>query len=67
VSGIIYTNKVQRQADKRNEQLRIESEQKWCDVVSTLDNAYKVNPPQSTLGKTLASDMAKLVHEFHCR
>lgn len=41
--------------------------QQWCEVVSTLDDGYKANPPQSPTGKHLANEFARLRLEFQCK
>ena len=43
------------------------SNQRWCGVVTLLDDAYTANPPQTPAGKELAWEMKKLKTEFRCR
>jgi hypothetical protein len=47
-----------------------ESEQRWCGVVTTLDEAYSgaatSTRPQTTIGKKLAEEVHTLRLEFHC-
>jgi hypothetical protein len=42
------------------------NKQQWCEVVSTLDDAYKANPPQTTTGKRLASEFSRMRIDFRC-
>lgn len=42
------------------------SQQQWCEVVGTLDGAYKENPPQTPTGKHLAEEFARLNDQFNC-
>jgi hypothetical protein len=44
-----------------------ESERKWCSIVTTLDSAYRQQPPQTPTGKQVASDMAQLRRSLRCR
>lgn len=44
-----------------------ESEQKWCAMVVTLDNAYQESPPQNPTGKKVAAEIARLRHDFRCK
>ncbi|MDG4796226.1 hypothetical protein [Micromonospora sp. WMMD1082] len=43
-----------------------ESQRKWCGVVSTLDDAYEVTPPQTPAGRKIAEDIARLRADFGC-
>lgn len=43
-----------------------ESERKWCSVVSTLDEAYRQQPPATPLGQRIAADMAALRKSLRC-
>lgn len=42
------------------------SNQQWCQVVVTLDDAYTQNPPQTTAGQRLAREMKRMRHDFDC-
>ncbi|GAB2951801.1 hypothetical protein GCM10027280_45240 [Micromonospora polyrhachis] len=43
-----------------------ESERRWCDVITTMDEAYRVAPPQTEIGQRLARDLAALREDFDC-
>lgn len=43
------------------------SNQRWCGVVTTLDEVYRSAPPQTTSGQVLAHEMAILRREFRCK
>ena len=53
--SMIYANKVAR-----------DSERKWCGIVSTMDDAYRVTPPQTPAGKKIAKDIRRLRDQFGC-
>jgi len=53
--SIIYSNEAARQ-----------SEQRWCGVVSTLDDAYRQTPPQTPAGQKIARDIRQLRADFGC-
>jgi len=53
--SILYTNRAAR-----------ESEQKWCGIVSTLDDVYSSTPPQTPVGKDMAEQLRKLRDDFGC-
>jgi hypothetical protein len=54
-AGLIYTNHVQRQ-----------SEQRWCGLVTTLDDAYRATPPQTPTGRDVAARIAALRTDLGC-
>lgn len=43
-----------------------DNEHKWCKIVSTLDTAYRTQPPTTATGKQLAKDMHQLLKDLHC-
>lgn len=45
---------------------QVESEQKWCSVVGTLDDAYRQQPPQTPVGRRVAADMSALRKSLRC-
>lgn len=42
------------------------SEQKWCGIVTLMDDTYNAEPPPSVTGKRMAAGMAGLRRDFHC-
>jgi hypothetical protein len=42
------------------------SEQAWCGIISTLDDAYRATPPTSPVGIRVAAAMARLRKDYHC-
>lgn len=52
---VVYTNSTAR-----------ESERKWCSLVSTLDDAYRITPPTTEIGRKLARDIHTLRERFDC-
>jgi hypothetical protein len=54
-AGIVYTNRATR-----------ESERKWCEFITVLDDAWSSTPPQSTLGRAVAASLHKLRTDFGC-
>lgn len=59
IGGVVYTNNVVR-----------ESEQKWCSVVTTMDDAYASrpanSPPLTGVGQRIADQMHRLRTDFRC-
>ncbi|MCZ7376556.1 hypothetical protein [Micromonospora sp. WMMC250] len=43
-----------------------ESEQKWCGIVSTLDDVYSSTPPQTPVGRDMAEQIRQLRSDFGC-
>lgn len=44
-----------------------ESEQRWCALLTTMDTAYREQPPTTPTGRRLATDVAELRAQFGCR
>jgi hypothetical protein len=42
------------------------SNQQWCDIVTTLDDAYTAQPPQTETGQRIAREMKRMRHDFGC-
>lgn len=43
-----------------------QSEKAWCEIISTLDDAYRVTPPTTPVGIRLAAAMHDLRSRYHC-
>jgi hypothetical protein len=54
-SSMVYANRTAR-----------ESEQKWCGIVSTLDDVYANTPPQTPVGRDMAEQIRQLRRDFGC-
>lgn len=54
-ASMVYANRV-----------AAESERKWCGVVTTLDEAYRVTPPRTPAGQKIAQDIRRLRGDFDC-
>lgn len=66
IAGVVYTGIVQHQAEQRYQELLRKSEQQWCTIIGTLDEAYQINPPTTPLGQRLATQMHLLYGNFGC-
>jgi len=42
------------------------SNQKWCSMITSLDDTYREQPPATNLGRKLARDFNELRREFEC-
>lgn len=62
VGGVLYTNRTVSQQDK----LERANDQRWCKLLTTLDDAYQSTPPQSETGRRLAADIHALRAELGC-
>lgn len=43
-----------------------ESQQAWCPMVITFDDAWRDNPPPTAAGKEIAAGMRALRARYHC-
>ncbi|HEX2551619.1 MAG TPA: hypothetical protein VHK64_08500 [Nocardioidaceae bacterium] len=67
LSGVAYTNHVQKQADRRSTAERADSDRRWCALLSDLDEAYNTPPgPTTELGRKVASEIHRLRVGFRC-
>lgn len=66
VVSIEYANYVNAKSQERATKALEESQRKWCEIVRTLDDAYRATPPQTPAGKHLAEEFARLRLDFHC-
>ena len=55
VSGVVYTGITTNN-----------NNQKWCELLTTLDGAYKSLPPATELGRKVAESIHKLRNNFEC-
>lgn len=63
VAGVVYTNWSIGQQNRAER----ENDRRWCELLTTLDDAYQASPPQSPAGRQLAADVHKLRAELGCR
>lgn len=66
LAGVIYTNHVQRQAQQRADQVRIESDRRWCSLLVDISRGQQESPPKTESGKRFAVEIDKLRVEFGC-
>jgi hypothetical protein len=62
-SGYWYTNQVQRESERRHQQLVRESERKWCDLLDILTGGPS---PETDRGRVIADLMRTLREQFGC-
>lgn len=55
ISGIFYTNHVQRDTNRQ-----------WCELLRPLDKAYSETPPATELGRDVANALHSLYIKFNC-
>jgi len=62
VGGVLYTNRTVSQQDKAERA----NDQRWCKLLTTLDEAYQATPPQTPTGQRVAADIHNLRAELGC-
>lgn len=65
-ASISYTNYATRQAEKRADAVAQQNIRNFCEVVSTLDDAYRAQPPTTPTGQHLAEEMHLLRMSLGC-
>lgn len=43
------------------------SDQRWCSIVTTMDETWRAQPPPTSSGRKLAAEIAQLRKEFNCK
>lgn len=62
LAGFWYTNWSISQQDKSERA----NDQRWCKLLTTLDDAYRSAPPQTDTGRRLATDIHRLRQDLGC-
>lgn len=66
-SGYLYTNYVQRQADRRHDQIVRDSERKWCEILNILTGGPAPTPgPAGDRARVVGALLVKLRQDFGC-
>lgn len=66
-AAVLYTSHVQKQAERRSELARAESDRRWCSLLTELDDAYAGPPaPATELGRKVATEIHRLRTGFGC-
>ena len=65
-AGVVYTNFVQKQAERRAELVRVESDRRWCSLLVDIGNSQRAVPPKTPSGIRFAAEIDRLRHEFGC-
>jgi hypothetical protein len=66
-AGLFYTYYVQKQADRRSTVERVESDRRWCALLTDLDSAYNTSPgPSTEIGRKVAAEIHQLRVAFGC-
>jgi hypothetical protein len=60
--GVMYVRHVDREAEQRER----EADRRWCELLVTMDDAYGSTPPQTELGRRIATAMHQLRTDFGC-
>lgn len=43
------------------------NQRQWCEIVVTLDDANKTNPPTDPISRHLAEEFSRIRNDFGCR
>jgi hypothetical protein len=66
VAGMKQTERAVRASELAAAKALSESQQAWCPMVITFDNAWRDNPPPTEAGKQIAAGMRMLRAQYHC-
>ncbi len=62
IAGVLYTSHVDGQREKAER----EADQRWCELLNTLDEAYQSGTPTTDLGKRVAAAIHNLRVGLDC-
>jgi type II secretory pathway pseudopilin PulG len=65
-ASVTYTNRAAKQSEARSAAQDEERDQRWCTLLGTLDDAYRVNPPVTDTGQKIARATASMRQQFGC-
>jgi len=66
LASVLYAGTVQAQSERRWEQQRRQSDQRWCKLFVQLTDAQDRNPPATASGREFADELTRLRAEFGC-
>jgi hypothetical protein len=58
--AIQAAKRAQAESERRAEQVRIESDRRWCKLLGDLDGAYNDPPPKTQTGISVAAEIHRL-------
>jgi len=71
--GVVYTghvvdrqNRAEREAERRAAEVERQNDRRWCALLVTMDDQYRMAPPASETGRRVAAAMAYLRESFGC-
>jgi hypothetical protein len=62
VTSVVLSQQARQEAQRAAR----ESERRWCGLVVSLDDSYRVAPPQTPVGRRMAAELATLRAQFGC-
>lgn len=67
IASVGYSSWVNSESQRRSQQARVESDRRWCALLSDLDDAYQGPPaPTTELGRKVAAEIHRLRIAFAC-
>lgn len=66
VVAITQANRAIALSEQRSAQQDEERDRRWCTLLGTLDDAYRLNPPVTDTGQKVARETARMRMQFGC-
>jgi hypothetical protein len=66
VIAITQANRAIDLSEQRAMQQDEERDRRWCTLLGTLDDAYRLNPPVTDTGQKVARETARMRVQFGC-
>jgi hypothetical protein len=67
VVSVQYANYVHKQTIAEMKKQQQQSDLRWCELLSSIDDGYTNDPPQTEAGKRQAELIGRLRTDFGCR
>lgn len=64
VVNVAYTQRVSERADRRQAELRVQQDLRWCALFALMDPTGA--PPTTERGERVQTQILRLRKEFHC-
>lgn len=66
IGAYVTLDRSAQAAERAARAAAVESEQRWCAVIATIDEAYRIAPPATEISRKLARDIRALREQFDC-
>lgn len=66
VASVIWANRSAHHAESEAKRALRESEQAWCEILTSISIGQRANPPTTPAGREFATRIQNLIKKFEC-